>query len=52
MIREEMTRSTVPDCRSLHRWRAYKRNIGEQGISHMSGMTTAMIIYIIRNHKR
>ena len=41
-MREEMTKSTASDC---HRWRAYKRNIGEQGRSHMLGMTTTMIIY-------
>jgi len=45
MMREEMTKSTVSDCRRLHRWRDYKRKIDEQGISHMLVMTTAKIIY-------
>jgi len=35
MIWEEMTKSTISDCRSKHRWRAYKRNICELGRSHM-----------------
>jgi len=35
MIWEEMTVCTISDCRSLQRWRVYKRNICKLGRSHM-----------------
>jgi len=53
MVREEMAKGTVSDCRSLNRWRACKGIMSEQGRSHRSRVTASKLIYkeFIRNEK-